>query len=131
VIAVEVRIDELMSQLGVWRAYDHPIDSVVRAHPGSGDPAGPLDERMQDEWAGYARALKRHVQPNVAVLTVPVQLTVDLDTLRAVTDLDVTVWAVADRLLTAAIQATPLPAGESLASGHASTVGGTTVDADR
>lgn len=123
-VVVQVFVDEILNDLGVWARYDQvdqaPVDRASKVDPTAPDQEDQLDaiaeqeERLEQErqhaWAAYGEALRVRIQAGAAGrpgLTVPVRVDVDLDTLRTASDLD-EAWGIAQQLLNEAVGAVPV-----------------------
>ena len=99
-LVVEVFVDEILNDLGVWENYDAvlreihrradevPADAADREQwlDAMGAEEEQLEETRQRAWAAYGAAVKEHIENAAAGradLRVPVQVVLDLDTLRA------------------------------------------------
>jgi hypothetical protein len=136
-IAVDVFVDEILVDLGVWKTYDDAQQELTRRYdevaPTAPSPEqarelpplndeqeqqldrlAELDERLEhqrrEDWAQYGQALKDHIEAAASRqrgLRVPIVVNLDLDTFR--TDGGDRIAGIEGQLLQAAIMATPLP----------------------
>ncbi len=136
-IVVDVFVDEIMVDLGVWKAYDDAQQELSRRSaevaPTASSPEqaralppltdeqeqqldrlADLEERLesqrQQDWAQYGQALKEHIKAAARAqqgLRVPVVVNLDLDSFR--TDGGDRSSGIEGELLQAAIMATPPP----------------------
>lgn len=139
-LVVEVFVDELLVDLGVWKAYNDAQAEIARRHaaisPGASaaervralppltqrqeqllEELDDLEQRLEDqraeEWARYGQALQRHIitaARQLPGLRVPVFVRVDNDSFRTEEAGDRGA-GLEGRLLMDAIEATPLPYG--------------------
>ncbi len=124
-VVVEIFVSEILNELGVWGQYDQATQALVERAQ-SVDSAAPDQEQTLDAiaeqeeqlelqreqtWASYGDALKAHIQGAATRrpgLTVPVEVRVDLHTIRSPSDFAAD-WAIADDLLEDAVAAVPAP----------------------
>lgn len=139
-LVVEVIVDEILVDLGVWKAYDDAQAEIARRHaaisPGAStaeraralprltqeqeqrlEELENLERRLEDqragEWARYSQALQSHIDTaarQLPGLRVPVLVRVDIDSFRT-EDAGDRGAGLEGRLLMDAIKATPLPYG--------------------
>ncbi len=148
-VVVSINVDDMMVDLGAWRAYDDACDALQRRYDDLGlsdvrRTSGPaldvlanlaaatpeqergceqiaeleerLEQQRQQDWAAYGAALAAHIEAQVARiegLRVPVVVHVDVDPVPTAGPPGT--WgsgvgeSLSERLLNAAVQATPLP----------------------
>lgn len=137
-VVVQVFVDEVMVDMGMWTAYDDAQRELTRRYddlPSAAtaeqaralpplteqqerqyDELAKLEERLESQrlqdWTEYGQALKTHIEAAAARqpgLRVPVTVHIDVDTFR--TDGGDRSVGVEGQLLQEAITATPLPGG--------------------
>lgn len=125
-VVVGVFVSEILNDLGVWGQYDEAAEVLVKRAQAV-DPTAPDQEQTLDAiaeqeeqlelqrdqtWAAYGDALRAHIQDAATRrpgLTVPVEVRVDLHTIRSPSD-SAADWGIADDLLQEAVAAVPAPA---------------------
>ncbi|MGJ7442917.1 hypothetical protein [Aquipuribacter sp. MA13-6] len=124
-LRVDVFVSEILNDLGVWGQYDEAAQELVErgqavdlANPDQEnqlDAIADQEERLEVErdrtWAAYGEALAAHVRDAAARtpgLTVPVEVRVDLDTIRSPCN-SAADWGIASDLLQEARAAVPVP----------------------
>jgi hypothetical protein len=139
-LVLKVFVDELLVDLGVWKAYDDARAEIARRHaaisPGAStaelaralppltqeqeqrlEELEDLEQHLEDqragEWARYSQALQSHIDTaarQLPGLRVPVLVRVDIDSFQS-DDAGDRGTGLLGRLLMDAIEATPLPYG--------------------
>jgi hypothetical protein len=132
-VVVDVYVDEIMADLGMWKAYDHAQQELTRRYADSTsattaqaetptstveqeqrlDELTELEERLETQrvrdWTEYGQALKTQIEAAAGrrqLLRVPVVIRVDVETFRVDAG---RCGALQDQLLREAIMETPLP----------------------
>lgn len=98
-VVVEVFVEEILNDLGVWASWDDATRAIARRADQVPLDAEDQEQRLdaiaveeeqleqarEQAWADYGQALKEHIENAAAgraYLRVPVQVVLDLDTLR-------------------------------------------------
>lgn len=127
-VVVRVFVEEILNDLGVWDRYDDALrvlsDRAVDLDldaPEQDELAAAgerLEQDRQRTWAEYGEALRAHIEATAAArsdLRVPVEVVVDLVTLRTPDEMTGSGWlGIEDELLQAAREAVPVPSGPTV-----------------
>ncbi len=127
-VVVRVFVEEILNDLGVWDRYDEALRvlsdraAVLDVDAPEQDELAAAEERLEQDrqrtWAEYGEALRARIEAAAAArpdLRVPVEVVVDLVTLRGPDELTGNGWlTIEDELLQAAIEQTPQPQAPAL-----------------